>query len=277
MKSAPQCAAVSQNPLKSLRHDGAPQCAAVRAKCLKNMRRGVAPVCPPIPPYAGAPLGGAAQRIGREEYRRAGNIARHNRASPKFSRAATRTRRIAIDTCRASMVRFAESPCISEVSNLSIVAMTQTGNLQVTDTASREVGDDGAPMASASPADAQPKPARSTGTIAAATLDRRTRAWRRRCELVAAYSAAVDPAGIGGPTLAVRIAAAAEARTVAELARAAYLRGEGDVPLDDVVRSERLALSLERRLGLDKLPAKPQGPTLAEYLASKAELEAESA
>jgi hypothetical protein len=83
--------------------------------------------------------------------------------------------------------------------------------------------------------------------ISARTMDRRTLAWRRRCEYVQAYTQA-----LGSPTddvILARIEAAAELRTTAELSRAQYLAG-GDVSLEDLVRIENLAARAERSLGL---------------------------
>jgi hypothetical protein len=96
--------------------------------------------------------------------------------------------------------------------------------------------------------------------ISARTMDRRTLAWRRRCEFVQAYSRS-----LGSPTddvILARIEAAAELRTTAELSRAQYLAG-GDVSLEDLVRIENLAARAERSLGLGSAAAASAGPPSA--------------
>ena len=94
--------------------------------------------------------------------------------------------------------------------------------------------------------------------LSARTMDRRTLAWRRRCELVQAYARS-----LGSPTddvILARIEAAAELRTTAELSRAQYLAG-GDVSLEDLVRIENLAARAERALGLGAAAASAGSPS----------------
>jgi hypothetical protein len=67
------------------------------------------------------------------------------------------------------------------------------------------------------------------------------------------------------PALAVKIAAAAELVALAEQYRGQFMRGESKVPLDDLIRLERLASSAVRSLGLQQR-AQPQTPSLADYL-----------
>jgi hypothetical protein len=93
-------------------------------------------------------------------------------------------------------------------------------------------------------------------------FDRRTRIARRRAALERMFSA---QAGEVTPALAVKIAAAAELVALAESYRGAFMRGAATVPLDDLVRLERLAGQSVRGLGLDKRPP-PGGPTLADII-----------
>jgi hypothetical protein len=104
--------------------------------------------------------------------------------------------------------------------------------------------------------------------LAADLLDRRTKEWRRRCELIDQFTAA-----LGGPQavtgiLAMKIEQAAELAVVAELARAAFIRGEA-MPADDVVRTANQAARAEKALGIKHRTAKPE-PDLQSYLAGKA-------
>ena len=64
----------------------------------------------------------------------------------------------------------------------------------------------------------------------------------------------------------LRVQRAAELGALAELARGAYLRGEGG-DLHEVIRAERKAEQATRALGISE--AKPKGPSLSEYLASR--------
>lgn len=90
------------------------------------------------------------------------------------------------------------------------------------------------------------------GPLARRLLDKRSREWRRRGEVIAALSAAIGEAA-NDPDIQARIEAAAELRVIAETARARSLRGD-NVSLNDLVRVERAASLAERRLGLSVGP-----------------------
>ena len=112
---------------------------------------------------------------------------------------------------------------------------------------------------------------RSRRRTKADLFDKRTRAWRRRQALVAIFTAAVATP-ITEP-MRLKIDTAAELAAIAEHARADYLAGKGVVTLDDLVRVENQAAKAERALGIGRTP-KPHGPSLAEYLASRAGVKA---
>jgi hypothetical protein len=96
-------------------------------------------------------------------------------------------------------------------------------------------------------------------------FDRRTRLGRRRDALVAMFTA--QWAGEVPPALAVKIAAAAELVALAEQYRASFMRGAAMVPLDDLVRLERLAGQSVRALGFGRHKPQQAGPSLADILA----------
>ena len=100
-------------------------------------------------------------------------------------------------------------------------------------------------------------------------FDRRTREWKRRCELVAAFEDALGGRlSISKPT-ALKIEVAAELAVVAELTRSRYLRGAAVSP-DDVVRTANQAMRAERLLGIDGEP-KVAADSLDDYLRRNAE------
>jgi hypothetical protein len=88
-------------------------------------------------------------------------------------------------------------------------------------------------------------------------IDRRRREWRRRSELVRAYTKQLGGRGAVDDLLAARIASAAELRTLAEAARTRLLAGNGD--LDEVSRLESQAARAEKALGLPVRETEP-GP-----------------
>ena len=95
-------------------------------------------------------------------------------------------------------------------------------------------------------------------------VDRRTREWRRRAQLVKLFTNE-----LGGPSLltaaqAVKVDTAAELAVIAELARASFMAGNG-VTADDVVRTSRAASLAEKQLGIDSRKAKTKR-TLADVL-----------
>jgi hypothetical protein len=63
---------------------------------------------------------------------------------------------------------------------------------------------------------------------------------------------------------------AAVMTAVAEDARIRKLNGASDISYDDLVRLDRVAAHAVRTLGIKFAPAKPQTPTLAEYLGESA-------
>jgi hypothetical protein len=95
-------------------------------------------------------------------------------------------------------------------------------------------------------------------------FDRRTRLGRRCDALVAMFTAQL--AGEVPPALNVKIAAAAELVALAEQYRASFMRGAATVPLDDLVRLERLAAGAVRGLHLDRHKPQASGPSLADLL-----------
>ncbi|PRD41369.1 hypothetical protein C5748_22040 [Phyllobacterium phragmitis] len=101
-------------------------------------------------------------------------------------------------------------------------------------------------------------------------MDRRTKEWRRRCDLVAAFTHALGGDASISEVLAIKVEAAAELAVIAEMTRAAFMRGEG-VTADDVVRTCNQASRAEKALGIDaraKSNAKGHNPVKT-YLAGK--------
>jgi hypothetical protein len=115
-----------------------------------------------------------------------------------------------------------------------------------------------------SPADA---PAFGRG-LAVGMMDRRTREWRRRLELVKVFTEALGGADKLSPVTIAKVEIAAELAVAAELTRARFLGGEAISP-DDLVRTSNQAARAERALGIGarQTPAKPD---LRTYLAGKA-------
>jgi Tripartite tricarboxylate transporter family receptor len=103
-------------------------------------------------------------------------------------------------------------------------------------------------------------------------LDRRTRASRRARELAAFFTAELGGELAAGQRLAVERAAVLV--TISQDAEARRLRGDA-VPLDDIVRTARLARMAVRDLGLDLRPRQPVEPVMdlktyaAAYVASR--------
>lgn len=93
-------------------------------------------------------------------------------------------------------------------------------------------------------------------------LDRRTKEWRRRQELIHAFTAALG--GNVSVILADKVAAAAELAVIAEMTRASFMAGEG-ATADDVVRCSNQAARAEKALGIDAR-RKPEKPSLDAYL-----------
>lgn len=108
-------------------------------------------------------------------------------------------------------------------------------------------------------------PAHAVGrSLASGLLDRRTREWRRRCELVQAFIDALGgPDGIS-PVLQAKAETAAELAVTAELTRARFMAGDAICP-GDVSRTANQAVRAEKALGIGMKPAKPL-PSFAERL-----------
>jgi|SRR5271170_6764429 hypothetical protein len=105
-------------------------------------------------------------------------------------------------------------------------------------------------------------------------VDKRTALGRRISELREMFVTTLTSAGIDAdlPMRKLRIEQAAQATALAELVRGRYMR-EGTGDLDELVRAERRADALIKRLGLPPEPdgSKPRGQaSLASYLATKA-------
>ena len=98
-------------------------------------------------------------------------------------------------------------------------------------------------------------------------FDRRTRIAKRREVLVKTFTAQIIDIT---PALAVKVAAAAELVALSEQYRGSFIRGESKVPLDDLIRLERLASSSVRSLGLQHR-AQISAPTLSDYLRRQGE------
>lgn len=122
-------------------------------------------------------------------------------------------------------------------------------------------------VAHVKPPTPHPNSPRDGWQMSAGVLDRRSRAWRRRCEIVEMFRAAVgvDP----DPVLAAKIDVAAELAVAAEIARARFLAGDGSVTADDLVRITNQAFRAETALNLSARQ-KPSRPDLGAYLASRA-------
>jgi hypothetical protein len=100
-------------------------------------------------------------------------------------------------------------------------------------------------------------------------FDRRTRPGRRTSQLAAIFRQRLKVGDDADPLLLAEIERAAQTVALAEAASARALRGDRTIALDDVVRLQRLADLLQRRLGLlDRTPA-PSVPTLQQYLATR--------
>ncbi|WP_284270759.1 hypothetical protein [Mesorhizobium huakuii] len=98
-------------------------------------------------------------------------------------------------------------------------------------------------------------------------LDRRTKEWRRRAELIALFTTAIGRDNVSA-ILAGQIEAAAELAVVAEMTRAAFMAGSG-ATADDVVRTANQAQRAEKALGI-AARTKPQKPSLEAYLSGAA-------
>jgi hypothetical protein len=101
------------------------------------------------------------------------------------------------------------------------------------------------------------------------SLDKRTLLWKRIVELRGVFTTALAGAGAElSPTCKLNIEQAAEAVAVAELARGRYMRnGAGD--LDELVRVERRADALVKRLSLPAERPKPSPVSVAGILARR--------
>lgn len=98
-------------------------------------------------------------------------------------------------------------------------------------------------------------------------IDRRSRAWRRRCEIVEMFRSAIGCDA--DPILSSKIDTAAELAVAAEIARARFLSGDGSVTADDLVRITNQASRAEASLNLDAR-RKAAKPDLSAYLAERA-------
>jgi len=98
-------------------------------------------------------------------------------------------------------------------------------------------------------------------------FDRRSRIGRRSDALFKSFTQQLG--SDVPPELAVKITAACELTALAEQYRAAFVRGEATVPLDDLVRLERLAHAAVRALHLDQRNTTQKQPSLSDYLRSR--------
>jgi hypothetical protein len=99
-----------------------------------------------------------------------------------------------------------------------------------------------------------------------AHIDKRSTLWKRIVELRRLFTEASISAGFQvTPLRADLVEQAAAARALAEFARGKFMRGEAS-DLDDLLRAERRADSLVRRLGL---PAEESKPVAASTSASE--------
>lgn len=100
------------------------------------------------------------------------------------------------------------------------------------------------------------------------SIDGRTRLARRVAELKTLLADDLQERAVAlTPMLAMRIEDVAWAKAIAETARERFARGQ-DIPLDDVVRAERLADGAMKRLqGIGQAKAAgPQGGSLGDIL-----------
>ena len=122
------------------------------------------------------------------------------------------------------------------------------------------------------PATSQPsagnQPKKRRHRLPRGPFDRRTRIARRRDALVKTFT--VQLAGEITPALALKVDAAAELVALAERYRGQFMSGASNVPLDDLIRLERLASSSVRSLGLQHR-AQISAPTLSDYLRGQGE------
>lgn len=100
--------------------------------------------------------------------------------------------------------------------------------------------------------------------LAGRLVDRRSREWKRRVELVEAYVAAFGGPDAVDDVLASKIEMTAEMRVIAELSRAKFLADTGGVSLEDIVRLENQAARAERALALPKRTGHTTAPTPAD-------------
>jgi hypothetical protein len=101
-------------------------------------------------------------------------------------------------------------------------------------------------------------------------LDGRTRAGRRRADLIEQFIAELGGADAVNPVMMLKIRRAAELAVVSEELRAATMRGalHSDVALLSLARIEGMADRALRRLRLDQKREPAAAPGLREYLAS---------
>jgi hypothetical protein len=106
-----------------------------------------------------------------------------------------------------------------------------------------------------------------------ASINKRTLAGKRTADFVARYLELLgNPTGVD---ILARIISAAELQVLAEQARFKALEQTivDAAVLDQIVRLESAAARAVRRLGLDQVKRKPDGPSLDTYLASKREVQ----
>ncbi|MER9763113.1 hypothetical protein [Mesorhizobium sp. M0138] len=103
-------------------------------------------------------------------------------------------------------------------------------------------------MLAINPAQA-PDMARKYGGLAQGMLDRRTREWRRRQELVDMFTQALGGADTLTLVTLSKVQTAAELSVAAELTRVRFMAGENISP-DDVVRTANQAARAEKALGI---------------------------
>ena len=100
-------------------------------------------------------------------------------------------------------------------------------------------------------------------------IDGRTRLGLRLSELKRLYASALGGWEGLSPLMRERVEEAARLKALAEVAQRRYADRERGVTLIGVTRAARLALSAERRLGIEGRGDKTQGPSLAKYLNAK--------
>jgi hypothetical protein len=98
-------------------------------------------------------------------------------------------------------------------------------------------------------------------------LDKRSRAGRRAAQLMRQFEAALGGNLTEGQKLACSRAAVMTA--IAEDARVRRLNGDTTILLDDLVRLDHTAERAVKALGIKSEPAKPNEPSLEQYLAAK--------